>query len=185
VTRFAIGVAVTEILLTVLAAAWITWADSSEPFLTASDFTQLGIRTERVVNDHRLRSGSLYSYDTTAHLPDGSTLTASVRLNCPRAEYDARLAGERAPRLRPGDEQPVVNDESWPEEPGYTVRQNGRHGARVEIVRLHGSTMLLVRALRSGVEGTKDRTFAARGEGMARLVQEHLLQKLGWRDASW
>ena len=184
--RFAVAVTAMEILLTLGACLWIAYADRSEPTVTQAEFGQLGITLEKYSTDHRMRFGSFFSYETLAQVADGGpAITVSVRVNTPRAEYDTRLAGEKLPRLRDGDEAPVVTDESWPDESGYGVRQCGRNGARAEIVRLRGSTMIVIRAVHLNVSGNVAHHAAARAERLVRLVQDHLVVKLGWREPSW
>ena len=118
----------------------------------------------------------------------GPSLYVSVRANTPREEYDTRKAADRLPRKREGDEPPVVNDESWPNEPGYVVRQRGGDGVRAELVRLHGREMLIVRAVWKNPKPPLSSPLGHPGqrvaycERIARLIQDYEVQKLGWRE---
>lgn len=181
--RFAVTVTIVELVLTVIASLWIATADSVEPFLGEDELRRLEIDVQNYSTERRLRFGALFSYETRAQMKGGGpSIVVSVRVNTPRGEYEGRLTGERYPKLKEGEEAPVVTDENWPEEPGYAVRQCGRNGARAEVVRLHGGTMLVVRAVQLSVEGNVARANAARCERIARMIQEHMAGKLGWRD---
>jgi hypothetical protein len=181
--RFAITVTAVEIALTLGASVWIACSETGEPFVTPGDFTELGIPVEKYSTERGTRFGSLFSYDTRAVARDsGTALHVSLRVNTPREEYDVRESGERHPRLREGDERPIVNDESWPGEPGFAVRHVGRTTVRTELTRLHGAQMLIVRATLMKVPEANPNPTASACEHLARLLQDYMVQKLGWRN---
>lgn len=180
--RFAVTVTAVELALTLGAALFITFAETGEPFLSRGEFEMLGIPLERYSTHRQTRFGALFSYDTQVTVKGpGPAILVSLRVGTPRSEYDSRLQGERWAKAREGDEAPVVNDESWPEEPGYAVRHRGRNGVRAEVVRLHGKDMLIVRAIRMNVPPERAGEEVSACERMARIVQEYAAQKLGWR----
>jgi len=180
--RFAIGVTAVELALTALASLWIAVAETGEPFLTEDEFEMLGIPIEKYSTDRRSRFDALYSYDTRAVVKGGgAAITVSVRVLTPRAEYDTRLAAERWPRLKPGDEAPTVTDESLPGEPGYAVRQRAADGVRAEGVRLHGADLLIVRAVRMNRADQHPGAEVMRCERLVRILQEYMIVRMGWR----
>ena len=180
--RFAISVTAVEIALTLAASLWIAVTESGEPYVSEVEFERLGIPVEKYSTDRRTRFDSPYSYDTQAVVKGaGPAITVSVRVLTPRSEYDSRLAGERWPKLREGDEAPTVTDESLPGEPGYAVRQRGAQGVRAEGVRLHGADMLIVRAIRMNVPNTNPGSQVMKCERLVRLLQEHMTVRLGWK----
>ena len=182
--RFAIAVTAIEVVLTLAASLWITFSETADPYLTEQEFTMLGIPVEKYSTECRTRFGAPFSYDSQAVVKDlGPAILVSVRVGTPRAEYDNRLAGERNPKLREGDEPPTVTDEPWRQEVGYAVRQRGADGVRVEVVRLRGAEMIVLRAIRMNVPGTHAGFQVAKCERLMRILQEHLLVKLGWREA--
>jgi hypothetical protein len=182
VIRFALAVTVVEIALTFAASVWIAFAETGEPFLTEADFETLGIPVEKYSTARRTRFDSPYSYDTQAVVKDrGPAITVSVRILTPRAEYDSRLSGERWPRLREGDEAPTLTDESLPGEPGYAVRQRSANGVRAEGVRLHGSDMLIVRAIRMNLPDSHPGYQVTRCERLVRILEQYMMVRLGWR----
>ncbi len=180
--RFAVAVTAVELALTLGAVVFISVAESGEPYLAREEFESLGIPVEKYSTDRRLRFGALFSYDTHAYVKaPGPAITLSLRVNAPREEFSAREAGERQLRPRDGDERPVVNDESWPGEPGYAVRHRGRHGVRSELVRLHGKELLIVRVVATGTAAATSGEEAAKCERLARTVLGVMVRKLGWR----
>jgi hypothetical protein len=181
--RFALSITAIELALTVAASLWIALASGEEPYVTPGEFEMLGIPTEKHSTERRYRFGTLFSYDTQATVKaSGPAITVSVRVHTPRSEFDARLAGERWPTLREGDEAPVITDEPWPGESGYGVRQRSRTGVRAEIVRLRGTEMLVVRAVRPTLGDLHPGHEVARCERLVRLLQDFTAQKLGWRE---
>ena len=182
--RFAVAITSVELVLTLGAALWITFEERDEPFVAAAEFEMLGIPVEKHSMDRRTRSGGLVSFDTQAVVKGpGPALMVSLRVKATREEFDARRAAERPPEAGEGKEQTIVNDESWPQEPGYVVRERGRNGVRSELVRLHGSEMLVVRAIRMDVPAGKSGEEVSTCERLARIVQEFVMsRKLGWRD---
>jgi hypothetical protein len=195
--RFAISVTAIEIALTLGAAAWVTFSENGEPYVTKAELETLGISVEKYSTERKMRFGELFSFDTQAVLPGsslglasgdtrpGPALLVSVRVNTPKVEYDSRLAGERHPRMRDGDELPVVNEEPWPDELGYVVRQRVRNGVRAEVVRLRGKNLLIVRMNWTNIPLPPDRAgeAVAKCEHFARLLQDFMVtRKLGWRE---
>jgi hypothetical protein len=185
VIRFALCVTAVEIALTIGASLWITLLDTGEPYVTPEEFGALGIPVEEVSTKRQSRFGAVSSYDTKAVVrEDGPSILVSVSINTPRAEYDSRKAGERFPKLKEGDEPPLVIDESWAVEPGYAVRQTGRASVRSEIVRLRGKDMLTIRLVWKDIAGKNKSQAVSYCEHFARLIQDHMVEKLGWRDST-
>jgi len=181
--RFAVAVTAVEIALTLAASLWISFAETGEPFLAEGEFEMLGIPIEKYSTDRRRRFDSPFSYDTQAVVKGaGPAITVSVRVQTPRAEYDTRRAGEQWPKLREGDEPPTVTDESLPDEPGYAIRQRGSNGVRAEGVRIHGSVMLIVRAIWRDSPGTHPGFQVMKCDRLVRTLQEYMMTRLGWRE---
>ena len=182
--RFALTITAIEIALTLAGSTWIAFAETGDPGMAEGDFAALGIDIERYSANRRTRFGSAFSYDTEAVVKGrGPAITVSLRVHTPRAEYDSRLSGESWPKLREGDERPTVTAEPMPGEPGYTVRQRGRDGVRVEGVRLRGDDLLIVRAIWLNAPDAHAGQQVAKCERLVRILQDHMMVKLRWRDA--
>jgi hypothetical protein len=180
--RFAISVTVLELLLTGAAALLVGFEGSGEPYLSEGELRDLGFTFEKYTTERRLRFGLVYSYDTRFVLSgDGAAITLSVRPGTPRSEYDTRLASERRPRMKTEPRGPIVVEEPWGSEVGYTLSQRDPGSVRTELVRWREGVLLLVRASRPGPV-SRPSEEAARYERLARLVQMRALQKFGWRD---
>jgi hypothetical protein len=180
--RFAIWVTVLELLLTGAASLLVGFEGSGDPYLTEDELRELGFQVEKYTTQRSLRFGLIYSYDTRFVLSgEGGAITLSVRPGTPRSEYDTRLGSERRPRMKTEPKGPVVVEEPWGSEVGYTLSQRDPGSIRAELVRWREGVLLLVRASRPGPVARPSEE-AARYERLARLVQIRALQKFGWRN---
>lgn len=176
-TRFAWTVASIEVVLTICAASLVTMDERTEPFLLQEDLARMGMAAETFSNEKRFRLGAIASYDTNAVLAESRhVILVSFRVESPREEFERLRAAELGAR---GQESGLVlvDEETRRVERGYAIRQRGATGVRSELVRLRGGDLLLVKVSRPNAPPGEQ----ARCERMARLIQEHMMRRLGWR----
>jgi hypothetical protein len=180
--RFAVVITALEALLTLGASILVTYTDPPPGFATENDLRSLGLAFSKHEN-RRWESGNALTYDTRATLtgPE-SALFVSLRLDATPTDYEFRRLRDEANRERPERGELVILNEPCPGEEGYAVRHLGPKSARFELVRLHKKDLLIVRVVREKPFDTLPAAELARCERRARLVQEHLMVKLGWRD---
>jgi hypothetical protein len=180
--RFAVVVTVLELVLTATASVLVTYTEAPPAFATPSDLRELGIS----FTDHRnAREGSIQApiYDTTATLSSPTaTLTVRYRSDQSKTDFDFRRSREEVWRDRPENGELVIINEPLPGEQGYAVRHRGPNSVRFELVRLRGTEMLTVRVVRRTPFENLPAAELSRCERRARVVQEHLMMKLRWRE---
>jgi len=180
--RFAMAVTVLEFALTAVASVLVTYTDPPPGFVTEQDLRALGIEY-RAHDNRRWESGNAPCYDTRAQLstPDAA-LFASYRTDAVRTDFDFRRSRDEVNRERPERGETVIINEPLPGEEGYAVRYSGAKSVRFELVRLRKNEMLIVRVVREKPYEAIPAAELTRCERRARLVQEHLMSKLRWRD---
>jgi hypothetical protein len=180
--RFAVAITIVELALTAMATVLVTFTDPPPGFATETDLNSLGLSFSAHDN-RRGESGNSPYYDTRATLthPDGS-LFASLRTDATITDFEFRRSRDEANRDHPERGEVVIINEPFSGEQGYAVRHSGPNSARFELVRIRKGEMLIVRLVREKPYDTIPAAEMARCERRARLVQEHLMVKLRWRD---
>jgi hypothetical protein len=180
--RFAVVVTLLELVLTATASVLVTFTEAPPAFATPNDLRELGIATTEHKNS---REGTIQCpiYDTNATL---SAPTASLfvrhRSDMSKTDFEFRRAREEVWRDRPENGELVIINEPLPGELGYAVRHGGANSVRFELVRLHGTEMLVVRVVRRAPFDSLPAAELSKCERRARVVQEHLMMKLRWRE---
>ncbi|HVR83840.1 MAG TPA: hypothetical protein VMU54_05970 [Planctomycetota bacterium] len=180
--RFAVAITMVELALTAMATVLVTYTDPPPGFVTETDLHSLGLNFSAHDN-RRGESGNSPYYDTRATLsnPD-SSLFASLRTDATTTDFEFRRSRDEASREHPERGELVIINEPFSGEQGYAVRHSGPNSARFELVRIRKNEMLIVRLVREKPYDTIPAAELARCERRARLVQEHLMVKLRWRD---
>ena len=180
--RFAVAVTSLELVLTVAASVLVSYTEAPPAFATEADLRDLAIsHTEH--RNSRLGSIQAPIYETTATLASPSALLfVSFRTDISKTDYEFRRAREEVNRSRPELGETVLINEPLPGEEGYAVRQRGPTAVRFELVRFRGTDMLIVRVVRKEPYDNLPAAELARCERRARVVQEHLMMKLKWRE---
>jgi len=180
--RFAIFITVLEFALTAVASVLVTYTEPPPGFLTERDLHDLNIPFTEHEN-RRWVSVDAPCYDTRAKL-DGppASLTVSLRTDALKTDYDFRHSREAVMRNQPDRGETVIITEPIPGEEGYAVRHRAPKFVRFELVRRRGSDMLIVRVIREMPYDTPPAAELSRCERRARMVQEHLMTKLRWRE---
>ena len=180
--RFAVVVTVLELVLTATASVLVTYTEAPPAFATQSDLRELGISFTEQRNS---REGSLQApiYDTHATLSSPTaTLFIRYRADQSKTDFDFRRSREEVSRERPENGELVIVNEPLPGEQGYAVRHRAASSVRFELVRLRGTEMLTVRVVRRAPFENLPAAELSRCERRARVVQEHLMMKLRWRE---
>jgi hypothetical protein len=174
--RFMIAVTTVELLLTALAAWWVTAAESVGAHVTERDLREFSIPFTSLTPTST-RSGDTANHETRARFRDPEqSLYTSLRTGATTTDFEFRKGREEALQ-RKADRGPLsIVDEPLPGELGYSLRHSGTKSLRFELVRLRGSELLIVRV---GMEnpGAGD---MAKAERRARLVQERIMGRIGW-----
>jgi hypothetical protein len=180
--RFAVVVTVLELALTAVASVLVTYTEPPPGFATDSDLRDLGLKFEQHEN-RRWVSVSAPCYDTRAKLlsPD-ATLYISLRTDALKTDYDFRRSREEVMRDQPDRGEIVLINEPIPGEEGYAVRHRGNKSVRFELVRIRRSEMLIVRVVREMPYDSLPPAELSRCERRARVLQEHLMAKMRWRE---
>jgi hypothetical protein len=180
--RFAVVVTVLELVLTAAASVLVTYIEAPPAFATENDLRDLGL----AFTVHRnSREGTIQApiYETTAALASPpASLFVSFRADRIKTDFDFRRAREEIRRDRPEFGESVIINEPLPGELGYAVRQRGPNSVRFELVRLHGSEMMIVSVVRKMPYDNLPAVELSHCERRARVVQEHLMMKLRWRE---
>ena len=180
--RFAIVITVLEFALTAIASVLVTYTEPPPGFLTDRDLRDLHIPYTEHEN-RRWVSVDAPCYDTRAKL-DGppASLFVSLRTDALKTDYDFRHSREEVMRDKPDRGEVVIITEPIPGEEGYAVRHRAPKYVRFELVRLRRSDMLIVRVTREMPYDSPPAAELSRCERRARVVQEHLMTKLRWRE---
>lgn len=180
--RFALIVTVLEVALTAAASVLVTYTDPPPGFETENDLRSLGLLC-RTHENRRWESGNAPCYDTRAALssPDAA-LYVSLRTDATSTDYEFRRSRDEASRERPERGELTIINEPMPGEQGYAVRHSGPASARFELVRFRRNEILIVRVVRERPFDSIPAVELASCERRARVVQEHLMTKLRWRD---
>jgi len=180
--RFAVAITFLEAALTAMASILVGYTDPPPGFATENDLRGLGL-TVRAHENRRGESGNAPYYDTRATLTDPeSSLLVSLRTDATPTDFEFRRSRDETSRERPERGELVIINEPMPGEEGYAVRHSGPKSVRFELVRIRKGEMLIVRVVRDKPYDTLPAAELARCERRARLVQEHLMVKLRWRD---
>jgi hypothetical protein len=183
VIRFAVTITAVELALTLVAAFMISVSDDFEPYLTPDDLAMLGLRHE----NHQTRRRSAGFSDTSNYITRADllgppqVLEVSYRLGMTPEDYDRLLSRERALQRQAAAGEITVIDEPFPRERGYSARQHSPALVRSELIRFRGYQILIVRVTRRDAGTARPEPAGAACEQRARLVQEYMLEKLGWR----
>jgi len=180
--RFAVAVTVLEVALTAVASILVTYTDPPPGFATEQDLASLGL-PHRDLKNTRWIPLKAPSYETRATLtsPDAA-LYVSLQTDATETDFEFRRLREDGNRGHPERGETVVINEPMPGEKGYAVRHGGPKSSRFELVRLRGNDLLVVRVVREKPYDLVPAAELGRCERRARLVQEHLMVKLRWRD---
>lgn len=180
--RFAVVVTILELVLTATASVLVTYTEAPPAFATENDLRELGI----AFTEHKnAREGTIQApvYDTNATL---SSPTAALfvrhRLDMSKTDFEVRRAREEVQRDRPELGEIVIINEPIPGEHGYAVRHRAPNSVRFELVRLRGTEMMVVRVVCRAPFENLPAAELSRCERRARVVQEHLMMKLRWRE---
>jgi hypothetical protein len=180
--RFAVVVTLLEAALTAMAAILVTYTDPPPGFATENDLRSLGLSFSDLQN-RRWESGNSPCYDTRATLrsPD-SAFFVSLRTDATPTDFEFRRSKDEAAREHPEQGELVIVNEPIPGEQGYAVRHSGPRSVRFELVRIRKGELLIVRVVREKPFDSVPAAELSRCERRARIVQEHLMVKLRWRD---
>jgi hypothetical protein len=180
--RFAIVVTLLELVLTAAASILVTYTEAPPAFATENDLRDLGI----AFAEHRnVRGGPMNSptYESIVTLSSPTaTLYVEMRTDSSRIDFGFRRSREEVISKNPELGESVIINEPLPGEEGYAVRHRGPNAVRFELVRLRGSDMLKVRVVRKTPYENLPAAELSRCERRARVVQEHLMMKLRWRE---
>jgi hypothetical protein len=180
--RFAIVVTVLEFALTAVASVLVTYTEPPPGFATDRDLRELNLSSVEHEN-RRVLSANAPWYETRAKLSGPPAhLYASLRTDTLRTDFEFRRSREVVLSGQPERGETVVINEPIPGEEGYAVRHRGSKSVRFELVRLRGSEMLIVRVIREMPYESLPAAELSRCERRARVVQEHLMTKLRWRE---
>ena len=180
--RFAVIITVLELSLTLAASILVTYTDPPPGFATEQDLRGLGL-TFSAHENRRWESGNAPCYDTKTTLSaPTAALFASFRTDATPTDFAFRRSRDEANRERPERGETTLIDEPIPGEQGYAVRYSGPKSVRFELVRIRKNDMLIVRVVREKPFETLAAAELSKCERRARLVQEHLMTKLRWRD---
>jgi hypothetical protein len=180
--RFAIAVTTLELVLTAAASVLVTYTEAPPSFATENDLRDLGISFTQHRNS---RQGTIQApiYETIATLGSPTaSLWVNFRADRSKTDLDFRRAREEGRHSRPDFGEIVVINEPLPGELGYAVRHRGPKAVRFELVRLRGSEMMIINVVREAPYDNLPAAELARCERRARVVQEHLMMKLRWRE---
>jgi hypothetical protein len=180
--RFAVVVTLVELVLTAGASVLVSYTEAPPAFATDGDLRELGIAFTQHRNS---REGTIqspiYNTDATLDAPTAS-LWARYRTDMSKTDFDFRRSREEIRRGRPEFGELVIIDEPMPGELGYAIRHRGPNSVRFELVRLRGSELLIVNVVRKMPYDNLPAAELSRCERRARVVQEHLMMKLRWRE---
>jgi hypothetical protein len=180
--RFAVAITIVELALTALASILVTFTDPPPGFTTESDLRSLGL-VFSAHDNRRGESGNSPYYDTRATLTNpASSLFTSLRTDATMTDFEFRRSRDEASLEHPERGELVIINEPFTGEKGYAVRHSGPNSVRFELVRIRKGEMLIVRLVREKPFDSIPAAELARCEHRARLVQEHLMVKLRWRD---
>lgn len=181
-TRFAIVITGIEFVLTVAASVLVTYTEAPPAFATEGDLRGLGLSFSEHANRRYLRQGSP-AYETRASLlaPAGS-LWVDFRSDSTATDLEFRRSRDELIRERPDRGEVVIINEPLPGESGYAVRHRGPKSVRFELVRLRKTELFIVRVSRDVPPDALPSAELSRCERQARMVQEHLMVKMRWRD---
>ncbi len=179
--RFALAVTGIEIALTLGAALVVTIAEGSEPYLTEEDLRVLKLPFSSCQTRRVPRLNADYSFDTRAVLTSPSqTLTVVHMVGATPEEYSRRLEDARA-RQEKSEGRLILINEPFPGESGFGFRERESRQVSTELVRMRGREILVVRLKRVLPVESSGKVEAPETERQARVVQDQMLQKLGWR----
>ena len=182
-TRFAVTVTLIELALTLAASVIITLTEGFDPYIRDSELTGLGLEP-REYKAYRRR----YYFGGAQHITRaviqkcGHRLTVRYILDVAARDFEWELHRETQRQASSDPDSPViVIREPFPGENGYGVRQISPRWVRSELVRMRmrDNVMMIVEVSASG-ENLR-RTEAVTCEHHARLVQQLMLLKMGWR----
>lgn len=180
--RFAVVITILEFALTAVASILVTYTDPPPGFATEQDLRSLGMSFTAHEN-RRWESANQPCYDTRATLASPSAaLFTSLRTDATKTDFAFRRSRDEANRERPERGEVTIINEPLPGEEGYAVRHTGPKSVRFELVRLRKNEMLIVRVVREKPYDHLAAAELAKCERRARLVQEHLMVKLRWRE---
>jgi hypothetical protein len=180
--RFAVIVTILELGLTAVASVLVTYTEPPPGFATEGDLRDLGLKFSKHEN-RRWVSVNAPCYDTRATLlaPDAA-LYVSLRTDALKTDYEFRRSREEVWRDQPDRGEVVLINEPIPGEEGYAVRHRGAKSVRFELVRHRRAEMLIVRVTREAPYDTLPAAELSRCERRARVIQEHLMAKMRWRE---
>jgi hypothetical protein len=180
--RFAAIVTAIELVLTAGASILVSYTEAPPAFATEADLNGLGIPFASLETDRRMIQGAL-AYETRATLSSPpAELYVSLRTKASAADCDFRRAREESPSATPDRGEVTVINEPLPGEKGYAVRHRAASFVRFELVRLKGDELFIVRVKRALPFDLPIAAELSRCERRARIVQEHVMTKMRWRD---
>jgi len=180
--RFAVAVTIIELVLTAFASVLVSYTDPPPSFATESDLTSLGMSTSAHENRRWLHMDAP-CYETKATLTEPTAqLWVSHRTLATAVDLDFRRSREEVNRQHPERGETTIIEEPLPGEKGYAVRHASPRSSRFELVRLHGSDLLIVRVQRDKPYDGQPGAEMARCERRARVIQEMIMTRMRWRD---
>ncbi len=180
--RFAVVVTVLEFALTAVASVLVTYTEPPPAFVTERDLRDLGLRVVEHEN-RRWTSVNAPCYDTRAKLDSPpASLFVTLRTDATKIDFDFRRSREVVWKDQLDRGERVVINEPIPGEEGYAVRLRGPDFVRFELVRLRNTEMLVVQVTRKMPYDSLPAAELSRCERRARVVQEHLMSKMRWRE---
>ncbi len=180
--RFSLVISAIEVALTFGAALFIAVIDHSEPSLTEDDLRAVELSCEKFTASAYLQVDVRY-FDARATLSASKqSVYVSHRFNLMPSDFDLKREKERAFVDRKDAGDGIITDDPFEGERAYVLRHRGADAVRAELVRTRGDEMILVRLTRAGVPGAAGKAEVTNCERNARVIQEHLLKRWGWRE---
>lgn len=181
--RFAITITAVELALTLAAAFMVSLSGDIEPYLTTEDLAELDLPYK----DYQARRRSAGFSDSANYMTRAELLAppqvveVSYRVGMYPDDYQKMLSRERAVQRQAVAGEVTVIDDPFPGERGHASRQHSPAQVRAELVRLRGNQILIVKVSREMDSGERPEPAGATCERRARIVQQHLMEKFGWR----
>ena len=179
--KFAVTVTLIELVLTLAASVVITLTEGFDPYIGASELTGLGLEPAEYRTYQRRYYFGGAEHITRAIIRDcGHKLKVRYIQDVAGKDFEWELSRVNKRQAESSPESPViVIREPFPGETGYGVREITPRKVSSELVRLRADVMMIVEV--SATDDNVKRTEAVRCERHARLVQQLMLLKMGWR----
>lgn len=178
--RFAAGITVAEILLTVLSATLLTLEVEPDPYITRDDLRELALPCESHDTQRRTRFEAPLGFDSNFILEHPrQSVWVGVRVDQSKDDYAARRRREENWATKSGFGTSMILDDPGIGDTGYAVRHRNSSDVRCELVRFRGDRMVVVKVSCPVSVAGPDEGLAT-CERRARLLQGKILMKLNW-----